>query len=116
MIPVIEIKDGGPGKDGIPSIDQPKFDKNVEENVEGLDGDELVIGIYVNGEARAYPHYIMDWHELVNDNIGNDAIALSYCPLTGTAFAWGGASGGSESTYGVSGLLYNSNLIMRYFN
>ena len=108
LIPRREIKDGGSGKDGIPSIDNPIF---ISDPV-GLEDDDLVVGIYFEGEAKAYPHYILDWHEVVNDVVGNDPIALSYCPLTGTAFAWGRASENPEDTFGVSGLLYNSNLLM----
>ncbi|WP_347922763.1 DUF3179 domain-containing protein [Pontimicrobium sp. SW4] len=102
-----EIKDGGAGKDGIPSIDNPEFIDDA-----GLEDDELVVGIYFEGEARAYPHYILDWHEIVNDVIGNDPIALSYCPLTGTAFAWEREADNADGTFGVSGLLYNSNLLL----
>lgn len=112
LIPRREIKDGGPGRDGIPSINNPKFIVDPGVDLGGLLEEELVIGIYFEGEARAYPHYIMDWHEIVNHDIGNDPIALSYCPLTGTAFAWGRASGSFNSTFGTSGLIYNSNLLM----
>ena len=112
LIPQIEVKDGGAGRDGIPSIDNPEFIVDPGVNFGGLSDDELVVGIYFEGEARAYPHYILDWHEIVNDVVGNDPIALSYCPLTGTAFAWERESENSNSTYGVSGLLYNSNLLL----
>lgn len=108
LIPRREIKDGGAGKDGIPSIDNPKFTSNPVD----LEDDDLVVGIYFEGQAKAYPHYILDWHEIVNDVVGNDPIALSYCPLTGTAFAWGRASNNPQDTFGVSGLLYNSNLLL----
>lgn len=107
LIPLNEVKDGGVGRDGIPSIDEPEF---ITDAV--IDDEELVVGIYFEGEARAYPHYILDWHEVVNDVIGNDPITLNYCPLTGTAFVWGRAYDGAETTFGVSGLLYNNNLIM----
>ena len=83
-----EIKDGGPGRDGIPSIDDPKFITNSSDEFEDLSDDDLVIGMYFEGEARAYPHYILDWHELVNYKMGVTPITISYCPLTGTAFAW----------------------------
>ncbi len=112
LIPRREIKDGGTGKDGIPSIDEPKFIIDPGVNSGGLADDELVVGIYFEGEARAYPHYILDWHEVVNDVVGNDPIALSYCPLTGTAFAWERDAISSDNSFGVSGLLYNSNLLM----
>ena len=72
---------------------------------------ELVVGIVIDGHARAYPHKILDWHEIINDKIGNTAFAITYCPLTGTALGWDRTVNGTETTFGVSGLLYNTNLI-----
>lgn len=109
LIKKSEIFDGGPGKDGIPSIDNPRF--TGVNNASYLLDNDLVIG-YKNGAVvRAYPHPILDWHEIVNDEVNGKKIALTYCPLTGSAIAWNrdGLAGGS--TFGVSGLLYNSNLI-----
>ena len=112
LIPIDEVKDGGPGKDGIPSIDSPKFVFVNDAGAEYLNGSDLVVG-YVNGDVvRAYPHQILDWHEVVNDKVGNDNITISYCTLTGTAFGWKSMTNGTQSTFGVSGLLYNSNLIL----
>jgi hypothetical protein len=110
LIPLNEIRDGGPGKDGIPSIDSSNFISVTE--VDFLSNQDLVVGIIINNEARAYPHIVMDWHEIVNDNIGNNFFTLNYCPLTGTAFAWESMTNGVRSTFGVSGLLYNAILIM----
>lgn len=109
LIPKDEIFDGGPGRDGIPSIDNPQFtDVN---NASFLTDDDLVIG-YKNGAiVRAYAHPIMDWHEIVNDDVNGEKIAITYCPLTGSAIAWNREGLVSGSTFGVSGLLYNSNLI-----
>lgn len=110
LIPVNEVRDGGPGKDGIPSIDAPQFtDAN---SVSFLNNEDLVIGIINNGVVKAYPHIILDWHEVVNDNIGGKAVTINYCPLTGTAFGWESTVNGSATTFGVSGLLYNANLIL----
>ncbi len=109
LIPFNEIHDGGPGKDGIPSVDNPNF-TNPEE-VTFLNDQDLVVGIIANGETKAYPHQILDWHEIVNDEIGNLSIALTYCPLTGTAIAWDRNINGKTTTFGVSGKLYNTNLI-----
>ncbi|MEL6922934.1 MAG: DUF3179 domain-containing protein [Bacteroidota bacterium] len=104
-----EVRDGGPGKDGIPSIDNPVF---VDPGAaDFLVDNEIVIGIRIGNEMRAYPHQILDWHEIVNDAIGSDAFAVTYCPLTGTAIGWDREVDGSTTTFGVSGLLYNSNLI-----
>ena len=104
-----EIFDGGPGKDGIPSVDNPQF-TDVGGSSYLLDND-LVIGISIGGVLRAYPHPILDWHEIVNDEINGKKLAITYCPLTGSAIAWNRQGTVANSTFGVSGLLYNSNLI-----
>jgi len=103
------VFDGGPGRDGIPSVDSPQF-TNVNNASYLLDND-LVIGIKIGGIIRAYPHPILDWHEIVNDDINGQKTAITYCPLTGSAIAWKRQGLVSNSTFGVSGLLYNSNLI-----
>lgn len=108
LIPSHEVFDGGPGRDGIPSIDGPQFES---ASADFITDDELIVGIVVGGEARAYPHFILDWHEIVNDEIGNASIAVVYCPLTGTALGWDRNVAGVSTTFGVSGLLYNSNII-----
>ncbi|WP_299552022.1 DUF3179 domain-containing protein [Seonamhaeicola sp.] len=106
LIPVNEVKDGGPGKDGIPSIDNPVFINANEASF--IRGDELIVGIILDGQAKAYPHKILDWHEIVNDN----SVTINYCPLTGSALGWKSYSNKEKTTFGVSGLLYNSNLIL----
>lgn len=112
LIPISQVKDGGPGKDGIPSIDSPIFvDASVAES-SFLNDDDLVIGMVRGNEAKAYPHLVLDWHEIVNDEINGEAISVNYCPLTGTAFGWKSISNGQKTTFGVSGLLYNTNLIL----
>ena len=112
LIPISEVKDGGPGKDGIPSIDSPKFIDANDPRTDFLNDADLVIGIVKGGIVRAYPHSILDWHEIVNDKLNEDFITVNYCPLTGTAFGWRSAANGEKSTFGVSGLLYNTNLIL----
>ena len=109
LIPVDEVLDGGVGKDGIPSIDQPQFDK-VEEVNPAFD-DELVVGLEINGVIQGFPIPILDWHEIVNHKISDIDIAITYCPLTGTAIGWGRKIGTTVSTFGVSGFLFNSNLM-----
>jgi len=109
LIPTDEVFDGGPGRDGIPSVDNPQF-TNVNDASYLLD-DDLVIGIKVGGTIRAYPHPILDWHEIVNDDINGQKTAITYCPLTGSAIAWKRQGVVSNSEFGVSGLLFNSNLI-----
>jgi len=109
LIPKDEVRDGGPGKDGIPSIDSPNF--IAVNQVNFLSNDDLIIGLKIGDEVRGYPHPILDWHEIINDQIGNDAVAVTYCPLTGTAVGWDRVINGKTTTFGVSGLLYNSNLL-----
>ena len=104
-IPANQVLDGGVGKDGIPSIDAPKFSPIQE--ITTIPDWEFVVALRVGNEMKVYPHNILDWHEIVNDRIGGKNIALTYCPLTGTAIAWERG----ENTFGVSGMLYNSNLI-----
>lgn len=112
-IPVNKVVDGGPGRDGIPSIDAPIFYDGSDPRVDTyMLAEDLVVGIIKNGEARAYPHRILDWHEVVNDEINGEKFTLNYCPLTGSAFSWESKVGGVETTFGVSGLLYNTNLIL----
>lgn len=101
------IRSGGPGKDGIPSIDQPRFQSAAQADATLDDGD-IVIGLYRHGEARAYPQRILVWHEIVNDELAGEAVSITYCPLTGTALGF--RRGDTE--LGVSGRLLNSNLVM----
>ena len=109
LIPVNEVFGGGPGKDGIPAISNPKF--KPDSTITFLSDDDLVIGVKFEGQLRTYAHLILDWHEIVNDNLGQRYFALTYCPLTGSAIAWDRNLGGEVTTFGVSGLLYNTNLI-----
>jgi hypothetical protein len=101
------LQSGGPGKDGIPSIDSPRFQSAGEADATLDDGDK-VIGLYVDGEARAYPQRILVWHEIVNDEVGGKAVSVTYCPLTGTALGFERG----DTQLGVSGKLVNSNLVM----
>jgi hypothetical protein len=109
LIPENEVQDGGPGKDGIPAISSPEF--IPISGVDFLFDDDLVIGIQIGDTIRAYPHRILDQHEIVNELIDSTYFALTYCPLTGSAIAWDSTGFTGDHTFGVSGLLYNSNLI-----
>jgi len=109
LIPVEQVRDGGPGKDGIPALTEPPFVTPGQADYIGAD--DLVLGVVINGEARAYPHPILDWHEIINDDIGGTKISITYCPLTGTGIGYDPHINGQVTTFGVSGLLYNSNLI-----
>ncbi len=109
LIPRDEVYDGGPGQDGIPALVNPGFEH--AQSVDYLKNDDLVIGIKIGDETRAYPHIILDWHEIINDEINGSKFAITYCPLTGSGIGWNRIINGNETTFGVSGLLYNSNLI-----
>ncbi|MEL7118400.1 MAG: DUF3179 domain-containing protein [Bacteroidota bacterium] len=100
------------GFDGIPAIHDPKFDQNIENqsSAELPAENDLVVGITINGESKAYPHSILDWHEVVSDVVGGVPISLTYCPLTGTAKVYD-RTGQASDVFGVSGFLFNSNLI-----
>ena len=109
-IPLDKIKGGGPPKDGIPSIDNPKF-----VDVSGahfVSDSDTVIGLEINGESRAYPIFILVWHEIVNDNVGGTPVAVTYCPLCYTNQVFERVIDEQEVEFGTSGKLYNSNLLM----
>ena len=90
-IPLNELIDGGPGKDGIPSIDDPKFVSQEEASL-WLRGREPVISLEVNGEARAYPIQILMWHEIANDVLGGVPVAVTFCPLCYSAIVLAAAT------------------------
>jgi len=69
------------------------------------------MGIRVGDEIKGYPHPVLDWHEIVNDDIGDVSFALTYCPLTGTGIGWDRNINGRNTTFGVSGLLFETNLM-----
>jgi Protein of unknown function (DUF3179) len=109
-VPASEIVSGGPPRDGIPSIDTPKFIPAPE--AEFVCDEDIVIGLTRGNVARAYPLRILVWHEIVNDTIGGDAVAVTYCPLCGTSMVFDRKIGGTIRNFGVSGLLYNSNVLL----
>lgn len=109
-IPDSEILSGGPGKDGIPSIDEPKF--VTAEKASFVDGDEFGIGLVVNGEARFYPFQVLVWHEIVNDTVAGIPLAVTYCPLCRTGVTYERRVRGEAVEFGVSGMLWKSNLLM----
>jgi len=99
------------GRDGIPSIDRPRFE-TIEE-VESVIGDlEPVITFKINGEARAYPLSILTWHEIVNDIVGGEPVIVTFCPLCNSALVFKRTLEGRVFEFGVSGNLRNSDLIM----
>ncbi|MDP1692478.1 MAG: DUF3179 domain-containing protein [Burkholderiaceae bacterium] len=109
LVPPTAIARGGPPRDGIPAIDRPRF---VGAAQSGLGDKDRVLGLSRAGVARAYPVRILNWHEVVNDRIGNDSIAITYCPLCGTGVAFSARVNGKDTAFGVSGLLYNSDVLL----
>jgi hypothetical protein len=109
LVPADKILRGGPPKDGIPAIDAPKF---VAPAAAGLKPDDRVLGVSYAGIARAYPVRIMNWHEVVNDRFGDAMVAVTYCPLCGTGIAFDARVGPYGLSFGVSGLLYNSDVLL----
>ena len=99
-------RSGGPPKDGIPSIDEPAF---LDASEAGFlaDGDP-VFGVVRDGVAKAYPQKILAKHEIVNDSLAGTPVTVTYCPLTGTVQGFERGN----TTFGVSGRLINSNLVM----
>jgi hypothetical protein len=102
---------GGPGPDGIPPIENPIYISVAEAN-DFLDDSDIVFGLNYNGEVLAYPQRILVWHEIVNDLVGGEQISITYCPLTGSSIAYKGELEVGNTTFGTSGALINSNLVM----
>lgn len=109
LLPCEQVVDGGPGQDGIPSIDEPNF-SSVSE-ITFLEDHELVLGVKVGDQVKAYPNVIMYYHEITNDIIDDRPVAITYCPLTGSGIAWDRTINGTRTTFGVSGLIHKNNLI-----
>ncbi len=109
-IPLNEILSGGPGKDGIPSIDNPKFMSAQEAMF--LKDSNPGLGLTVGKESRFYPYRILVWHEIVNDTIQGQPILVTYCPLCATGIVFDPIVDGVSQEFGVSGKLWQSNLLM----
>jgi hypothetical protein len=106
-----EVRSGGPPQDGIPSIDSPLY-VTVEEADEWIEDNELVLALLYEDVVRVYPLQILVWHEIVNDEINEDPILITYCPLCGSGIAYHRIFNDEAVEFGTSGQLYNSNLIM----
>lgn len=105
-----QIFKGGPAKDGIPAIDEPEFINAAE--AEFLQAGDRILGIEINGIAKAYPVSILNWHEIVNDSINENVYTITYCPLCGSGMAFSSIVNGRALSFGVSGLLYNSDVLL----
>lgn len=108
-IPIEAIERGGPPRDGIPAIDHPRF---VPAAQSGLADGDRVLAIEHQGQARAYPVRILNWHEVVNDRFGRDTVVVTYCPLCGTGMSFIAKGDGANASFGISGLLFNSDVLL----
>lgn len=121
LVPCDEIRLAcGGGKDCIPALDYDGRDDRPVAQMVGvdspgaayLDDGDFVLGVVIEGEARAVPHNLMWWHEIYNDRIGDTDYSVTFCPLTGSGIVFAGTHDGEAVDYGVSGNLYNSNLVL----
>ncbi len=123
LVPREEIIAAGIPRDGLPAMVDPEvftpaeaqaYGKQLRRSHEGkyLVDSDRVIGVAIGGEARAYPLKILNWHEIANDTLGGVPIAVTYNPLCDSAVVFDRTAGGEVLTFGVSGLIYNSNLLM----
>ena len=104
----VELAAGGPPVDGIHSIDHPQFDSAAQTT---FAPDTEVLGIVIDDEAKAYPLPILNWHEIVNDTIGGTPVSVTYCPLCDTPVVFARTVSGKETTFGVSGKLFQNCLV-----
>ncbi len=109
-VPLDQIVSGGPSKDGIPALLSPQFVTASEASF--LKPEDRVLALSRGKEAKAYPIKILNWHEVVNDTLAGKPILVTYCPLCGTGIGFDPFVNGSPYTFGVSGLLYQSDLLM----
>lgn len=110
LVPISEIRGGGPPRDGIPSLDNPKF--VAADAAKFLKPRDRVLGVSYGGVARAYPIKILNYHEIVNDRLNGKAIVVTFCPLCGSGMVFSSTLNGEDLQFGVSGLLYNSDVLM----
>ena len=101
---------GGPPPDGIPAIDQPRFQRTGD--VRRVDDEEQVLVVEVDDDARAYPVQVLTQHEIVNDTVGDVPVAVTYCPLCASGLAFDRRVGDRVLSFGTSGVLIASNLVM----
>lgn len=112
IVPLDQVVSGGPPPDGIPSLDNPKF-VSVQEADKFLQDSDLVLGLRIKDDIRAYPLQILVWHEIVNDRVGGIPVAVTYCPLCFTNQVFNSTLPDKTVVkFGTSGKLYNSNLVM----
>jgi len=110
-VPLEEILSGGPPKDGIPPIDNPKFVSSKEADA-WLKDEEPGIAFSKGDTHRFYPYQIIVWHEIVNDTVEGERVLVTYCPLCLTGFVLDPVVQGERVEFGTSGKLWKSNLVM----
>ena len=110
LVPKSQIERGGPPRDGIPALTRPAM--RVASEVKYLEAADRVLAVNVEGESRAYPIRILNWHEVVNDTVGGHGVVISHCPLCGTGMVFDAQVDGRNLEFGVSGLLYNSDMLL----
>ena len=106
-----DVVSGGPPKDGIPAIDEPAFE-SLDAAAAWLSAQDPVIVFAANGDARAYPLAILIWHEIVNDSVGGQPVAVTFCPLCNASIVFDRTFAGDVLDFGTTGKLRNSDLIM----
>ncbi len=111
VIPLNEIQSGGPPKNGIPALDHPTF-VSASEGDRSLKAQDMVLAVEFIGVAKAYPVRILNWHEVVNDDVGEQPVLISWCPLCGSGLVFDPRADGPRYTFGVSGLLCQQNLLL----
>jgi len=115
-VPFAEIRSGGPPKDGILSIDAPRFERLQRGNPTGWSGalgdTEPVIALSIGDDARAYPLRVLIWHEIANDMVGGTPVAITYCPLCNAALVFERVINGRVVDFGTTGKLRHSDLVM----
>ena len=109
LVPAVEILRGGPPRDGIPAINKPIFMPATQATLAASD---RVMGVYFKGIAKAYPIRMLNRHEIVNDTFAQTGVVISYCPLCGSGVVFLLPQSPRINTFGVSGLLYNSDVLL----
>lgn len=110
-VPLSEFVSGGPGKDGIPAIDEPRF-VSTSEGDGFLEDREPVAAVEIGGAAKAYPIRILVWHEIVNDELAGRPIAVTYCPLCNSTVVFDRRLDDRVLDFGTTGNLRKSDLVM----
>ena len=105
-----EVISGGPPRDGIPPIDDPKF--APADTIVSVGDNEPVIVVAIDGDARAYPFSVLMWHEIANDEVGGEPVAVTYCPLCNAAIVFSRQLDGMMLDFGTTGRLRKSDLVM----